>query len=111
MTTTATRPSLMSIWGTDTYQGLVAWFEENNDRRIPAKAVMALQKELQKMDSLTGDTHPVEQQMEAARRILVQVAEFIVDKTMGGLPAAVEFISRNPSDALFKSIELNLNNN
>lgn len=103
-----TSPTLMSIWGTDSYKGLVTWFEKNDDQRTPALAVMALSKQLKAMDQVAGDSHTIEDQMEAARMILVQVAGFIVEKTMGGLPAAVEFISKNPADAIFKAIELNL---
>jgi hypothetical protein len=109
MNNTKTRNnSFMEIWGTDTYQGLVARFEKDFDARTPAKAVMAVYGVLVKADEISGDTHTEDQQMEAARMIVVEIAGFLVEKTGGGLPAAVEFIAKNPIDAFTKSLELNL---
>lgn len=105
--TTTTPSRFLVLSGADTYQGLVSWFEQNNDARLPAKAVMALAKALKEMDDVTGDTHSVDDQMNAARMVLVEMAGWIVDQANGGLPAAVEFITYHPVDVLLKSIELN----
>ena len=103
--------TFMELWGTDTYPGLVNRFEKDFDPRTPAKAVMAIHKQLVQMDEITGESHTTDQRMDAARMILVQIAGYIVEKSGGGLPAAVEFIGRNPIDSICKSMELNLEAN
>ena len=99
----------MELWGTDTYEGLVSVFEKRFDRRTPAKAVMAIYGTLQVADRLSDEKHTEDEQMEAARMIVVQMAGFIVDKVGGGLPDAVQFIAQKPIEVFTKFLELGLN--
>ena len=98
----------MQLWGTDTYEGLVDRFQKDFDARTPAKAVMAIYDVLVKADEIADTTHSDDDRMKVARMIVVEVAGLIVEKTNGGLPAAVEFVAANPQDAFTKFLELSL---
>ena len=100
-------PSLMTILSLNTYPKMSAWFEQNDDKRTPAKAVMALANALEQIDAGTGETHTVDQRMEAARMTVLVMAGFLMEHNAGNLPAAVRFIAENPIDVICKYIELN----